>query len=241
VSELTCEAVVFDLDGTLIDTEPFYRAAFHRAARMFGVTVQPELYAALVGIATSERRAILRRAFGAGFPLDAFVAAYYTQRAAHLPARIPLCAGAASLLRRLHLPKAIATSASRRTALRHMHRAGLAGNFPHIVTRDEVAHGKPAPDTFLRAADLLGCAPRDCIAIEDSAVGVAAAHRAGMRVVMIATNASPETRRCCIAVVPRLEAVPDLSSSPLRLAEPCATFIRCRENRARERPSAHRP
>src|SRR5690242_12375855 len=75
--------VVFDLDGTLLDTEPFYSAAFHAAARTFGVVMPPTLYPALVGIATSERRPLLRRAFGNGFPVDDFITAYYMQRAAH--------------------------------------------------------------------------------------------------------------------------------------------------------------
>jgi HAD superfamily hydrolase (TIGR01509 family) len=232
--------VVFDLDGTLIDTEPYYRAAFHAAARDFGVSVPSELYATLVGIATCERRPLLRRAFGPGFPADDFIAAYYAQRAARLPAHIPLCPGAASLLRRLRLPKAIATSASRRTAVGHIARAGLAGMFFHLVTRDDVRRGKPAPDTFLRAAKLLGVSPGDCLAIEDSATGVAAANRAGMPVVMIATSIARETRRCCIAVVPRLDAVADLSGTARLLAEPRTTFIRCRTDRAGRRPMAHR-
>jgi HAD superfamily hydrolase (TIGR01509 family) len=240
VSKARYEAVVFDLDGTLIDTEPFYRAAFHAAARMFGIVVPPELYAALVGIATCERRPMLRGACGAQFPVDDFISEYYAQRAAHLPARIPLCAGAASVLRRLRVPKAVATSASRGTALHHIDRAGLRGQFAHVVTRDDVPHGKPAPDAFLRAADLLGVAPRDCIAIEDSATGVTAAYGAGMRVVMIATNAAQEMHRCCIAVVPRLDSTPDLCSSPPHLTEPCSTFIRCPADRAGERRVAQR-
>lgn len=232
--------MVFDLDGTLIDTEPFYRAAFRATARNFGVSVPTELYAALVGIATCERRPILRRAFGPGFPVDDFIAAYYAQRAARLPARIPLCAGAASLLRRLRLPKAIATSASRRTAVRHIDRAGLGGAFSHLVTRDDVRRGKPAPDTFLHAANLLGVSPGECLAIEDSPAGVAAAHRAGMPVVMIATSTAQETRQRCITVVPRLDAVPDPSCIPRLLAEPRTTFIRCRTDRAGSKPVAHR-
>ncbi|HEX4171437.1 MAG TPA: HAD family hydrolase, partial [Acetobacteraceae bacterium] len=79
MSRQLCKAVVFDLDGTLIDTEPFYRAAFHAAARIFGIGVRPELYAALVGIATCERRPMLRREFGAQFPVDDFISEYYAQ------------------------------------------------------------------------------------------------------------------------------------------------------------------
>jgi beta-phosphoglucomutase-like phosphatase (HAD superfamily) len=82
-----------------------YRAAFHATAREFGVRVPADLYATLVGLATSDRRPVLRRVFGSGFPVDEFIAAYYVQREAHLPARIALCPGAAALLRRLNLPR----------------------------------------------------------------------------------------------------------------------------------------
>jgi HAD superfamily hydrolase (TIGR01509 family) len=203
-------AVVFDLDGTLIDTETFYRAAFHAAAQEFGVAVPRGFYASLVGIASHERGPLLRRAFGAAFPVEAFVAAYYAQRTARLPPRIPLCPGAASLLQRLDLPRAVATSASRRTALAHIDRAGLGAQFAHVVTREDVARGKPAPDTFLRAAALLGTFPQNCLAIEDSLPGVLAAHAAGMPVIMIATRASAKIRGRCLAVIPGLEAVAGL-------------------------------
>jgi HAD superfamily hydrolase (TIGR01509 family) len=231
-----CKAVVFDLDGTLIDTEPFYHAAFHAAAEAFGVTVPRGLYPALVGVATRERRPMLWRAFGPRFPVDDFIAAYYVQRAAHLPFHIPLCAGAASLLRRLRLPKAIATSASRRTALDHLARAGIAAHFQHVVTRDDVPRGKPAPDAFQRAADLLGTAACDCLAIEDTDAGVAAARSAGMPVVMVAASRHAETRRGCLAVVPTLDAVAELLGPCVLPREPYSAFPRCDRNGAAERP-----
>jgi HAD superfamily hydrolase (TIGR01509 family) len=200
-------AAVFDLDGTLIDTEPFYRAAFHDAARDFGLAVPRGFYASLVGVASNERGALLHGAFGGAFPLEAFMAAYYAHRAARLPASIPLCPGAASLLRHLGLPRAIATSASRRTALAHLERAGLRAQFQHVVTRDDVRRGKPAPDIFLRAAKRLGACPGHCVVIEDSAHGVVAAHAAGMPVVLIGTGAPAGIQERCLAVVPDLYAV----------------------------------
>jgi HAD superfamily hydrolase (TIGR01509 family) len=217
VSQGIFKAVVFDLDGTLIDTETHYRAAFHAAAREFGVLVPADLYSSLIGISTSERRPVLRRVFGPSFPVDQFIATYYVQREAHLPAHISLCPGAAALLRRLHLPRAIATSASRRTALTRIKQAELTDYFAHIATRDDVHHGKPAPDTYLHAANLLRVAPAECLAVEDSRNGAAAAHRAGMRVAMVQTDIAQDGWPWCEAVVSCLDSIVDLiGESPTR-------------------------
>ena len=179
------DAVVFDLDGTLVDTETLYRQAFMEAAASLGFVMAADRYAGLIGIASRERAPLLLAAFGAGFPLEAFFTAYRARRAMLLGAGVPVRAGAASLLRRLAVPKAVATSASRPTASAHLRRTGLAGHFMHVVTRDDVTRGKPAPDVFLLAARRLGVAPARCIAVEDSPPGAAAARAAGMRVVLV--------------------------------------------------------
>ena len=96
---------------------------------------------------------------------------------------------------------AIATSASRPTASANLAAAGLLHRFPIIVTRDDVGCGKPCPDSFLAACHKLGQAAGDCLAVEDSPAGVAAAHRAGMMVVTVpdAVPPTPQMLRCCVA------------------------------------------
>ncbi len=178
-------AAIFDLDGTLLDTEPLYARAFAQALATIGLTPPPGLAERVTGIASPDRAGLLRAEFGPAFPLDRFLAAYYAHRAALLPARLPLRPGTAALLRQTSWPKAVATSASRRTALTHLTRAGIAAAFRHIVTRDDVARGKPAPDVFLEAARRLGVPPAECLAFEDSPPGIASARAAGMRVVVV--------------------------------------------------------
>ncbi len=214
-------AVVFDLDGTLLDTERAYRAAFLETLAGFGLVLPCGAYDELVGLSTVARRDLLPALLGNACAVDPFLQLYYANRARHLAAGIGVKPGAPellALLSALAIPVGIATSASAATAARHLAACGLAERFRVVVSRDDVARGKPAPDGFLLAAARLGAAPRDCLALEDSAHGVAAAHEAGMMVVMVpdVVAPQPESLRRCLAVLDTLHDVAPLLGNRVR-------------------------
>ena len=214
------EAVVFDLDGTLLDTEPLYSQAFYAALAECGYSLPAEAYDRLVGLPSTTRRVLLPGMISSGFQAEPFFHAYYRHRSRLTAQGVLLKPGAARLLDRLaaaDIPCAVATSASAATAAAHVGRPELAGRFAAVVTRDDVAQGKPAPDSFLAAASAMGVAPACCLALEDSDHGVHAASAAGMMVVMVPDTVVPtaETLERCCARVASLDEVTALMTREL--------------------------
>ncbi len=213
-------AVVFDLDGTLLDTEHCYRAAFDAALAELGWALPDGSYDGLVGLPSPARRAILPRLLGASFPVGAFFGAYHRHREAALGDAVRLKPGveaALDLLDDAGLAYAIATSASAPTASANLASAGLLRRFAVVVTRDDVACGKPHPESFLAACSRLGEAPENCLAIEDSAAGVAAAHAAGMMVAIVPDRVppSPDMLERCVARLDSLHGLGALLAGEL--------------------------
>jgi HAD superfamily hydrolase (TIGR01509 family) len=206
------EAVVLDMDGTLLDTEGAYRAAFLDAAAALGHAVDEAFYGTLVGVSSRERGPLVAARYGPGFPWAECLRGYRARKARLLADGVRAKPGAAELLAECAargLPCAVATSATRRTALAALGRAGLLGALAALAARDDVAHGKPHPALFLRAAEALRAAPDRCLAVEDSPPGVLAARAAGMRVVMVpdALPPTPELRRGGVSVAADLGEV----------------------------------
>ncbi|WP_426959954.1 HAD family hydrolase [Muricoccus radiodurans] len=187
-------AVILDMDGTLLDTEGAYRDAFLSAVRALGAEVTDAFYASLVGISSRERGALVLAHLGPSFPWQDCLRDYRARKARLLAGTLRTKPGAAELLgelRREGLPRAVATSAGRETATAALRKTGLLDEVTALVTRDDVAVGKPHPALFLEAARALDTPAERCVAVEDSAPGIAAARAAGMQVIVVPDGTPP--------------------------------------------------
>lgn len=208
------QAVIFDMDGLLLDTEAIYRLVWRQACAETGHYLSDEFYASFIGRPTADCELLLAQFFGADFPQDQCRVRRRALWQAHIDAHgVPLKSGVVELLEYLErgvLPKAIATSTGRASALEHL--GELAHRFKVIVTGDEVKRGKPEPDIFLLAAERLGVAPERCLVLEDSQLGAEAALTAGMSVIIVPdlVQPSPEIAARAYRVCASLHAVKEL-------------------------------
>ncbi len=183
---MTPAAVLFDMDGTLFDSEPLWDVAIEELARDYGAEISVEVRLNMVGRSVDESMLLFHEGIGQPWRDAAVSAAWIYDRVAGLFATdLVWRPGAQELLHEVRaagLPTALVTSTNRRCVEVALDTLGRH-NFDAVVCGDEVAFTKPHPDPYLRAAKLLNVEPADCLVIEDSPTGVASALAAGTRVV----------------------------------------------------------
>ncbi len=183
---------MFDLDGTLIDSEALVLQAYMAAADKHRVPFTHDQFLSLVGRHRQHSEMKMREYFGETFPLETFYATvgeFFGDKAA------PLKPGALTLFDRLEadrVPFALATSSGPGWVNKHFAAHDLAHRFKGVVTREDVKHGKPHPEPYLKASTMLGFHPHDVLAVEDSPTGVASAHAAGLMTVMVPDLIQPD-------------------------------------------------
>jgi HAD superfamily hydrolase (TIGR01509 family) len=189
MSKLRGTSVIFDLDGTLVDSEPHYYEAGRQTLAAYGVRdftwADHERY---VGISTRETVADWKDRYGLPATVEELLAAKnrrYLELARSAARAYPEMRTFVELLAAEGVPMAVASGSSPEAIAAVLTGTGLDAHLHTVVSADEVAHGKPAPDVFLEAARRLGASPADCVVLEDAAPGAAAAHAAGMRCIAI--------------------------------------------------------
>ncbi|MER6711607.1 HAD family phosphatase [Streptomyces sp. NPDC000877] len=189
MSNLHGISVIFDLDGTLVDSEPNYYEAGRQTLAEHGVPgfswADHERY---VGISTQETVADWKERYGLRASVEELFSdknRRYLELARTSTRAYPEMRAFVELLAAEDVPMAVASGSSPEAIEAVLSGTGLAALLPTVVSADEVAHGKPAPDVFLEAARRLGSDPADCVVLEDAAPGAAAAHAAGMRCIAI--------------------------------------------------------
>ncbi len=186
-------AVVFDMDGVLIDSEAAWDAAREAYTRETGGTWSEEATRAMMGMSSLEWSRYMHEELGVPAEPEQISSDVVERMAASYRDRLPLIPGAVEAVERTAArhPLALASSANRPLIDLALRQSGLDRLFQATVSSEEVERGKPAPDVYLEAARRLEVDPAEAIAVEDSHNGILSAHAAGMHVIAIPNRAFP--------------------------------------------------
>lgn len=182
---MTPKAVFWDMDGTLVDSEPLHEAALVAALRSVGIAPPVDLHERVLGIAAGPVYEMLRSEFGLNLPFDDWIVRkydHYLPMAETLKPR-PGAIEAFNALRALGVQQAVVSNSDRVIVDANLSAVGLIYPGMRTISRNDVREGKPHPEPFLRAAWLAGVDPADAVAVDDSVTGATSGLAAGMRTI----------------------------------------------------------
>lgn len=210
------QTVIFDLDGTLLDTEKYFKVFWRQAAEAFGYAMSEEQALSLRSLGRPFAPALLKQWFGEEFDYDAVREYRRKIMAEHLLKEgLSLKTGATEALKWLSengFRAAIATATPRDRAEKQLAETGILNYFDEIVSATQVERGKPAPDVYLYACEKLYVKPCDTFAVEDSPNGILSASEAGMKVIMVPDLTKPDEalEKKLYACIPSLFELPEV-------------------------------
>jgi HAD superfamily hydrolase (TIGR01509 family) len=183
------EAVIFDMDGLMLDTESITKQAFDSAMKAYDYPYEPDLFVDMIGYDKYSTRKILKNNFGQAFPFSKICRKMAEFEEIYIQKNgIPLKKGIVELLTFLEensIPKGVGTTSNYKKTNENLEITGLKRFFNHIVTGDQVKNRKPAPDIYHNVGLQLGTPAKKCLVLEDSEPGIKSAYAAGMLPVMI--------------------------------------------------------
>ncbi|MEO3772953.1 HAD family phosphatase [Micromonospora sp. B9E7] len=187
------DAVVFDLDGVIVDSEPVWEEVRRAYVAAHGGTWQPDTQRRLMGMSTGEWAHYLSGELGVGRTAEQVAAEVVEEMTRRYRDHVPLIDGADQVVRRLaaRWPLGLASSSPTRLIEAALAATGLTDAFGATLSTEQTERGKPAPDVYLSVAGRLGVDPGRCVAVEDSSNGVRSAAAAGMRVVAVPHGSYP--------------------------------------------------
>jgi HAD superfamily hydrolase (TIGR01509 family) len=206
------DAVVFDLDGVIIDSEQLWDEVREGLAHERGGRWSEQAQADMMGMSSTEWSRYLHDVVGLPEPPEEINREVVRRMLERYSEQLPLIDGAVDAVERLaaHWPLGVASSSNRELIDRVVEVSGLAPYFKATVSSEEVERGKPAPDVYLEAARRLEVEPSQTVAIEDSASGIRSAHAAGMHVVAIPNRAFPPPADVLALAAVVLESIKEL-------------------------------
>ena len=213
MKKINPKLVIFDMDGTMLDTEPISLNGMFHASEVMGKKMPLEFYHQFIGKSVAHARMLIRQRFGNDIDFDQIAALHQNYIDEHIEKNgIPLKKGLLALLDKLEtlkIDKCVATASAKALAISKLTTAGIVHRFDAIVCGDDVAESKPNPEIFQKAAAQCKTAPAESLVIEDSIAGAEGAFRAGIPYILVPCIAplTEEVKQRAIAVCKDLDEV----------------------------------